>query len=174
MVARRRIQGEIRFRMKPCMITCPAMVPTDEEERPEARSARANTIPAAGPRSGSSVRCASSSVPTCAAPPRWNVAAAMMSMPIFTSPATDMAMIDHFPFAVISAVRGQLGPPLERFAIEKRSELFQIGFIRSRGERTSGGKGNGDGGEQGKHGATFHGSLLKKENFSRNCGDKKR
>ena len=37
------------------MITCPAIVPTEEEENPEASNATPNTIPAAGPSKGWSV-----------------------------------------------------------------------------------------------------------------------
>ena len=68
MVARRRIQEGIRRWRKPCMMTWPAMVPTEEEERPEARSDTPNTQLAAFPRSGSRVLCASSRVPTCVSP----------------------------------------------------------------------------------------------------------
>ena len=40
---------------KPCMIICPAIVPTAELDRPEASSAVRNAPAAAGPSSGVSV-----------------------------------------------------------------------------------------------------------------------
>ena len=47
--ARRRKSG-IRRPMKPCMTTCPAIVPTLEEDRPEASRATPNSTSALPPR----------------------------------------------------------------------------------------------------------------------------
>ena len=69
------------------MITWPAMVPTDEDDRPEASSEMAKIQLAAEPSSGSSVRWASSMVPTLLCPPVWKVAAAMISMAALIRPA---------------------------------------------------------------------------------------
>ena len=55
MVTSRRTQIGIVKPTNPCMITWPAMVPTDELERPEARSETAKTMPAALPSRGVSV-----------------------------------------------------------------------------------------------------------------------
>jgi len=52
MVTARRSQSGTRKPRKPCMITCPAMVPTTEEERPEASSESRNKAAAALPSSG--------------------------------------------------------------------------------------------------------------------------
>src|SRR5690606_8127890 len=54
-MARRSQTGMCEFR-KPCMMTCPAMVPTVEEESPAASSEMAKTVLASGPSSGVSVR----------------------------------------------------------------------------------------------------------------------
>jgi hypothetical protein len=55
MVIRRRSQiGTWKCR-KPCMIICPAIVPTTEEETPEVISDTRNTAAAADPSSGVSV-----------------------------------------------------------------------------------------------------------------------
>ena len=61
-VTERRIQPGMLWCKNPCMITWPAIVPTDEEESPEASSEMANTQLDALPSSGSSVKCASSMV----------------------------------------------------------------------------------------------------------------
>ena len=91
-VTRRRIQtGMCRCR-KPCMMTCPAMVPTEDEDSPEASSEMAKTQLAAEPSSGCRVRWASSMVPTSGQPVLWKVAAAMISMAALTRPATPMAI----------------------------------------------------------------------------------
>jgi hypothetical protein len=50
------------------MITCPDMVPTVEEDNPDASSDTANTQLEALPRSGARVRWASSIVPTVVRP----------------------------------------------------------------------------------------------------------
>ena len=56
MVTIRRIQTDTLKCRKPCMITCPAMVPTVEEDSPDARSEMAKTTLLAPPRSGTRVR----------------------------------------------------------------------------------------------------------------------
>ena len=78
-------------RKKPCMMICPLSVPTAEEESPEASSETANSVLAARPKSGSSVRCASSSALTSTKPCLWKVSAAITSMAALTRPATLMA-----------------------------------------------------------------------------------
>ena len=55
MVTRRRTQIGMRKPTKPCMITCPAMVPTAELEMPDAISETRNTPAAPAPSSGVSV-----------------------------------------------------------------------------------------------------------------------
>ena len=50
------------------MMTCPAIVPTADDDRPDASSEMAKTQLAALPSSGSSVRYASSMVPTSSLP----------------------------------------------------------------------------------------------------------
>ena len=54
-VTARRIQSDIRKLTKPCMITCPANVPTVELERPEASNETAKTVAANRPSNGSRV-----------------------------------------------------------------------------------------------------------------------
>jgi hypothetical protein len=58
---RRRKMGNLMSR-KPSMMTCPAMTPTVEDDRPEQSSATAKTIAAARPKSGPRVWYASSMV----------------------------------------------------------------------------------------------------------------
>ena len=67
-VTKRRSQTGICRCRKPCMMTCPAIVPTVEDESPEASSESAKTQDDALPSSGSSVRCASSIVPISVSP----------------------------------------------------------------------------------------------------------
>ena len=67
-VTSRRIHGLIWRCKKPCMITCPAIVPTEAEDKPDASSERANTTLAAEPNNGSNVWWASSIVPTWSSP----------------------------------------------------------------------------------------------------------
>ena len=55
MVISRRSQIGMRKPTKPCMIICPAMVPTTDEEMPEAISDNRNTPAAPMPSSGVSV-----------------------------------------------------------------------------------------------------------------------
>ena len=50
------LQTGISRRRKPCIITWPAIVPTEEDESPDANSESANTKLAAGPSKGSRVR----------------------------------------------------------------------------------------------------------------------
>ncbi len=55
MVMSRRSHTGMRKPTKPCMIICPAMVPTTEDDTPEAISDARNTPAAPAPRSGVSV-----------------------------------------------------------------------------------------------------------------------
>ncbi len=55
MVTRRRSHTGMRKRTKPCMMICPAMVPTAELEIPDAMSETRNSPAAAPPSSGVSV-----------------------------------------------------------------------------------------------------------------------
>ena len=52
MVTSRRIQIGMRKPTKPCMIICPAMVPTVELDTPDASSETRKTAAAAAPSSG--------------------------------------------------------------------------------------------------------------------------
>ncbi len=90
--SRRTVTG-IRRWTKPCITTWPASVPTAEDERPEARSAIANSVADAGPRIGSSVRWAVSIESTLVRPWAENVDAAITSIERLISPATDIATI---------------------------------------------------------------------------------
>jgi len=60
MVSSRRRNTLKRMLRKPSRITWPAMVPTVEEESPEASKEMAKITAEAGPSSGASVRCACS------------------------------------------------------------------------------------------------------------------
>ena len=74
------------------MMTCPAIVPTVEDERPDASSESANTADDALPSSGSSVRCASSIVPISVSPCWKNVEAAMTRIAALIRPARLIAI----------------------------------------------------------------------------------
>jgi hypothetical protein len=79
-------------RRKRCMITWPAIVPTVADDRPDASNEIPKTQLDAGPSSGVSVRCASSSVPISLRPARKKVDAAMINMAMLISPASPMAI----------------------------------------------------------------------------------
>ncbi len=72
-------------------MTCPDMVPTAEEDRPEARRDTANIQLEALPRIGVRVRWASSIVPISLNPEEWNVEADMINMAALIRPATPIA-----------------------------------------------------------------------------------
>ena len=72
------------------MTTCPAYVPTPEEETPEARSAVANATAAAPPSIDANLACASARVPIDATCP-WKSRAATSSMLTLMSPAVPRA-----------------------------------------------------------------------------------
>ncbi len=79
--------------MKPCMMTWPDMVPTVDDDKPDASSDTAKTQLDALPRSGARVLWASSMVPTVVRPFSKKVAAAMISIAALTRPATPMASV---------------------------------------------------------------------------------
>jgi hypothetical protein len=85
-VTTRRTQTGMRLRMKPCITTCPASVPTADDDRPDPSSAIANSAPAAPPRIGSSVLWAPSSESTFGSPLRQNVLAAITSIDMLIRP----------------------------------------------------------------------------------------
>ena len=74
------------------MITCPAIVPTAEDDSPEASSAMPKSVEAAPPTSGVSVLNAVSMLPTSLCPLLKKTAAAMITIAPFTSPARPSAI----------------------------------------------------------------------------------
>ena len=77
---------------KPCMMTCPAIVPTAELDSPEASSDTRNTPAAPEPKDryqGASRRCSISATSSCT--PSWKTEAAIATIAILTSPARPSA-----------------------------------------------------------------------------------
>ena len=75
---------------KPCMTTWPAIVPTDDEEKPEASRAMPKSVEAPLPSRPSNAAYASSML---SIPSPKKTAAAIASMEMFTTPAIVIAMI---------------------------------------------------------------------------------
>ena len=90
-VTSRRTAIGICLRMKPCMTTWPASVPTAELERPEPMRATAKIAADALPSSGSSVLCALSIEPMSVRPLSKNVLAAITSIAMLIRPAIVIA-----------------------------------------------------------------------------------
>ena len=80
--------------MKPCITTCPDIVPTVELDSPEAVSASAKSTLEAPPRSGSSVRCAPSRESMLVSPLPKKTVAATTSIAMLIRPAITIAMSD--------------------------------------------------------------------------------
>ncbi len=89
-VTSRRSTSGIRRRRKPCMTTWPASVPTPDAAMPDASSASANSVAAAGPSAAPRPAWAPSSVVTGVAEPD-SSRAATTSMMMFTTPARPIA-----------------------------------------------------------------------------------
>ena len=78
--------------MKPCMTTCPAIVPTAELDSPDPSNASAKSVLEAPPRIGDSVLCAPSSESTLWRPLLKKTLAAMISMAMLITPAIVIAI----------------------------------------------------------------------------------
>src|SRR5579872_6438806 len=76
----------------PCMMTCPAIVPTTELDMPDAMSDSKKTAAAAEPSSGVNVWYADWMLATSTWPPKWKTAADMYIIAMLTIPAMPSAM----------------------------------------------------------------------------------
>ncbi len=77
--------------MKPCITICPAIVPTTEDDTPEAMSETRKAPAAAGPSSGVSVLYASW-ISATSLWPAWKAEAAMITIAMLTRPASARAI----------------------------------------------------------------------------------
>src|SRR6266851_2769325 len=108
-IARRRNNGIWRW-MNPCITNWPASVPTDEEDRPEARRPSPKNMSEPFPSWTPRPRNAWSRVST-ETPRPWKTAAAMVSMAMLISPARPMAMItSHFSKLKIFSCSASVAP----------------------------------------------------------------
>jgi hypothetical protein len=92
-VTSRRTNTGIRTPMKPDITTCPAKVPTLEDEAPEASSATAKASAAAPPTRWPSCACAPAIDSSPDRPGVWKSFAATASIAMLTRPAMPSAMI---------------------------------------------------------------------------------
>ena len=80
--------------MNPCITTCPAIVPTEDEEMPDASSAIPKIVPACACRCAPSWSATTSrSSPTSCNPLVWKTAADVASIAMLIAPAMPIAIM---------------------------------------------------------------------------------